>query len=79
MSLPNKVEPSLPDPRRALQWFGQDAWLNFPRGLDAWLEADGFTSSARSAAYFLRCFDTELDAAEAYDNGARELFGEHAT
>ena len=24
-------------------WFGQDAWLNFPHGLDAWLEAEGYT------------------------------------
>ena len=27
----------------ARQWFGEDAWLNFPDGVDAWLEKEGFT------------------------------------
>lgn len=34
----------------ARQWFGDDAWLNFPQGVDAWLEAEGFTSPSRAAA-----------------------------
>jgi DNA-binding transcriptional MerR regulator len=31
-------------------WFGEHAWLNFPDGVDAWLEREGFTPGGRAAA-----------------------------
>jgi hypothetical protein len=34
----------------ARQWFGEHARLNFPDGVDAWLEAEGYTPTARAAA-----------------------------
>jgi hypothetical protein len=34
----------------ARQWFGEHAWLNFPDGVDAWREGEGFTPDVRKAA-----------------------------
>jgi hypothetical protein len=34
----------------AREWFGGDARLNFPEGVDAWLEREGFAAAGREAA-----------------------------
>jgi hypothetical protein len=34
----------------ARQWFGEYARLNFPEGVDAWLEKEGFIAPTRSKA-----------------------------
>jgi hypothetical protein len=34
----------------AQHFFGEHAWLNFPQGLDAWLQAQDFTTPSRAAA-----------------------------
>jgi hypothetical protein len=34
----------------ARQWYGEHARLNFPHGIDAWLEREGYTSEAQQRA-----------------------------